>query len=206
MGRLLLSSALLMAMASTAAAQSSGTVPGATNAPATGVTAGLPLAGNRASTCTADNACASFPLTPPSATPLGTANPSLAPRLSPGLSPSIGTPANGTGGAIAAAPAGAPLNQTGSLNPTGAFNQTEGALTQGALNEAPGAIASPGIGGALNQPGGLNRAGSAGARAATGAAAGRTGSTPAGRSPSLSSNSFEAQCANSPSCRGFEGQ
>lgn len=207
MGRLLLASALLMAMASAAAAQSSGAQsngsgPGATIAPTalgTGATATLPVTGNGPSACTAATLCASFPLTP-----LGAANPSLEPNLSP----AIGTQANRTGGAIASPSAGVASSQTGALNPTGVLNQ-------GALNQAGSAIASPGIEGiigatlnqtgGLNQAGGLNRTAGAAGSATTGTAAGQTGGTPASSAPSMSSNNFAAQCASSPNCSAAQG-
>jgi hypothetical protein len=148
-----------------------------------------PLSGNNRSACTADTGCASFPLTP-----RGAANPSITPRLSPVIGTQANQPANQTGGAIAGPSVGT-LNSTSSLNQAGALNPG-------------GTIASPGIGttpipiGGLNQTSGLNRTGGAGAKTP----AGQAGGAPASRTPSMSSNSFDAQCANSPSCSAFQGQ
>ena len=182
MRRLFLTSAALMAMASAAAAQSSGPAVGATppaivggNGAGLNGTAASPLSGNRGASCTADAGCASFPLTPP-----GAASPSLAPRTSP----IIGASPNQTSSAVAAPPLVAPTNPTGGLNQANGPNPSGGLDQAGGLNRTGGATATP--------PSALQSSGTAG--------------TPATRAPAMSSSAFQAQCANSLGCSAFQGQ
>ena len=206
MWRLLLSGATLIAMASGAAAQSSSSAPstsitgpaqpsgyglgvgnGAMVSGTTGITTGLPRSGNLGSACSADTSCASIPLTPSTA-----ANPSLAPRLSP----AIGTQ---TGGATLGPTSGGTRNPTGVLNSAGGLS----------LNPAGGALAnpaSPTTAATSSKIGGLNQTGSSLANPAFGVQPAPTGGAPASRAPSMTSNTFEEQCANSLSCGALQGQ
>ena len=181
MSRLVLSAALLVAMASAAAAQSNSSRPSAAQPasgastvqpPATGLgvdnglnaptltTTGIAPSGPRtggASPCTADTSCGSFPLTP-----LGSATITRADQ------PTAGAASSASGGSF---------NQSGST------------------------LASPGVGGSLTQTGGALATQTIGGPAISGSSSART--TPA---PSMPSNSFAAQCANSLSCSAFLGQ
>jgi len=173
---LILASAVLMALAPAAAAQSSGSTaqPSILGDNGVGLNAFAVPTTRSTGACTADASCASFPLTP-----LGATTRSLAPRLTP----TIGTPPALSGNAIAAPPLGATLGPPGGLNPPS------------------GALAGPGMGATPNQIGGLNRPrATAGNPATTG-----TPAAPNGGTPAMSSTSFQAQCANSLACSAFEG-
>lgn len=183
MRRLLLSSALLIAMASAAVAQSSGAVPGATQSSIIGgngaVLNALTAPNARVTgACAADNSCATFPLTP-----LGAANPSLAPRLTP----TIGAQPNQSGSALTAPPLVATPNPTGALNPGSA-------------------LASPGAGTTPSQIGGLNQSRSAGTNTPSTLQSSGIAGTPATHAPSMPSSAFQSQCANSTGCSAFQAQ
>ena len=212
MWRLLLSGAAVMAIASGAAAQSSGSaqlsitgapqpsITGPAQQPPIGLGIGNGAALNRPTVATTGiGITAGIPLSGNllssctadmscgsfPATPLG----AVAPSLDAPLRPAAGTQLNQTGGASA----GVPLSQSGSLNQS-SLNQA------GGLNPAARAIASAGIGIAPNQIGG------AGANTAIGVQAGQSGGAPASHAPSMPGNSFAAQCANSPGCSAFQGR
>ena len=176
MRRLILASAVLTAMASAAAAQTSGAAPSSIIYGGGVSLNGLAVPNARSTgACTADNSCASFPLTP-----LGAADPSLGPRLAP----TTGA-ANQTGSALTAPPLVATPNPTGAINPGAA-------------------LARPGVGTIPNQTGGVDQTG--GINRTSGALANPAAGTPATRAPAMSSNAFQAQCANSTDCGAFQGQ
>lgn len=106
---LILASAVLMALAPAAAAQSSGSTaqPSILGDNGVGLNALAVPATRSMGACTADAACASFPLTP-----LGAATRSLAPRLAP----TTGAPPALSGNALASPGIGATTNQIGGLN------------------------------------------------------------------------------------------
>jgi len=106
---LILASAVLMALAPAAAAQSSGSTaqPSIHGDNGVGLNAFAVPTTRSTGACTADASCASFPLTP-----LGATTRSLAPRLTP----TIGAPPALSGNALTSPGIGATPNQIGGLN------------------------------------------------------------------------------------------